>query len=117
MNPPQAGLKSSWQIIEEPKMSETAAGTIAQLAWTVGPWQIVLILVVILLLFGGKRLPELARGLARGLREFRSELKGIKKDVEEEPEAKEPGEKSKPPADDARAKDTAEKPDDEEKAE
>ena len=51
------------------------------------------------------------------MREFRSELKGIKKDVEEEPEAKEPGEKSKPPADDARAKDTAEKPDDEEKAE
>jgi len=77
-------------------MSETAAGTIAQLAWTVGPWQIVLVLVLILILFGGRKLPELARGLGRGLREFRNELRGIKKDIEEEPEEKQADDEEKP---------------------
>ena len=48
-----------------------------------GPWEVVIILAVILLLFGGRKLPELARGLAKGLREFRDEMKGISKDVEE----------------------------------
>ena len=52
--------------------------------WTPGPTEIILVLVVILLLFGGKKLPELARGLGRGLRSFRSELKGIKDDIEDE---------------------------------
>lgn len=54
------------------------------LAWMVGWKEILIILAVILLLFGGKKLPELARGLARGLRSFRDELKGVKKDLEEE---------------------------------
>ena len=44
-------------------------------------WQeIVLIFLVLLLLFGAKRLPELARGLGKGIREF----KGAVKDVEDE---------------------------------
>ncbi|RZL41212.1 MAG: twin-arginine translocase TatA/TatE family subunit, partial [Pedobacter sp.] len=36
-----------------------------------GGSEIVLILVVVLLLFGGKKLPELARGLGKGIREFK----------------------------------------------
>jgi sec-independent protein translocase protein TatA len=48
-----------------------------------GEW--VLILLVVLLLFGGKKLPDLARGLARGLRIFKNELEGAKKDIEEPP--------------------------------
>ena len=47
-----------------------------------GHWEIVIIILAILLLFGGKKLPELARGLGRGLRLFRSEVKGLKDDVE-----------------------------------
>jgi sec-independent protein translocase protein TatA len=47
-----------------------------------GGWEVVVILAVILLLFGGKKLPEMARGLARGMRVFRDELKGIKTDLE-----------------------------------
>ena len=44
-------------------------------------WQeIVLIFLVLLLLFGAKRLPELARGLGKGIREFQ----GAVKDVEDE---------------------------------
>lgn len=37
----------------------------------IGPWQIVLIVLAILLLFGGKKIPELMRGLGKGVREFK----------------------------------------------
>ncbi|NJB37063.1 MULTISPECIES: twin-arginine translocase TatA/TatE family subunit [Flavobacteriaceae] len=36
-----------------------------------GPWQIVLIVLAILLLFGGKKIPELMRGLGSGIKEFK----------------------------------------------
>ena len=36
-----------------------------------GPWQIVLIVLVVLLLFGGKKIPELMKGLGRGISEFK----------------------------------------------
>jgi len=41
----------------------------------VGPWQIVLIVVIVLLLFGGKKIPELMRGLGSGLKEFKNASK------------------------------------------
>jgi len=37
----------------------------------VGPWQIVIIVVLVLLLFGGKKIPELMRGLGQGMNEFK----------------------------------------------
>lgn len=37
----------------------------------VSPWQIVLIVAAILLLFGGKKIPELMRGLGSGIKEFK----------------------------------------------
>lgn len=40
-----------------------------------GPWQIVLIVVVVLLLFGGRKIPELMRGLGGGIKEFKSAVK------------------------------------------
>jgi len=40
-----------------------------------GPWQIVLIVVAILLLFGGKKIPELMRGLGSGIKEFKDASK------------------------------------------
>ena len=36
-----------------------------------GPWQIVLIVLVVLLLFGGRKIPELMRGLGQGMKEFK----------------------------------------------
>ncbi len=45
-------------------------------------WHIVAVLVVVLLLFGGKKVPELARGIGRGLRIFRDEMHGLQQDVE-----------------------------------
>lgn len=43
----------------------------------------VLIVVVILLLFGGKKIPELMRGLGRGIREFNDAKTNVKKEIEE----------------------------------
>ncbi|MDP6571202.1 MAG: twin-arginine translocase TatA/TatE family subunit [Candidatus Marinimicrobia bacterium] len=40
-----------------------------------GPWEAILILVIIILLFGGRKIPELAKGLGRSIREFSTSVK------------------------------------------
>ncbi len=45
-----------------------------------GPWEIIAILVVIVLLFGAKKLPDLARSVGRSARIFKSEVKEMKND-------------------------------------
>ena len=42
----------------------------------VGPWEIILLLLLALLLFGAKRLPEIGRSMGRGLREFKESVSG-----------------------------------------
>ena len=49
--------------------------------FNLGPWEILLILVVVLILFGAKRLPELARGLGQGINEFRDAVDSSKKEI------------------------------------
>lgn len=41
----------------------------------VGPWQVVIIVALILLLFGGKKIPELMKGLGTGIKEFKDATK------------------------------------------
>lgn len=41
----------------------------------IGPWEMVLIFLAILLLFGAKRLPEIAQGLGKGIRDFKRAMK------------------------------------------
>lgn len=48
-----------------------------------GPWEIALIVLAILLLFGAKRIPELARGLGKGIREFKDASREIKREIDE----------------------------------
>jgi sec-independent protein translocase protein TatA len=48
-----------------------------------GTQEIVLILIVVLLLFGGKKIPELMRGLGKGVREFNDAKSNVKKEIEE----------------------------------
>ncbi len=48
----------------------------------IGGWELLLILFVVLLLFGAKRIPDLARGLGKGLREFKEATNEIKTDIE-----------------------------------
>ena len=48
---------------------------------SLGPWEIVLVVFVIIILFGGKKIPELARGLGKALKEFRKTTKDLKDEV------------------------------------
>jgi sec-independent protein translocase protein TatA len=41
----------------------------------IGPWQIAVVVVLVLLLFGGKKIPELMRGLGSGIKEFKDASK------------------------------------------
>ena len=46
-----------------------------------GPWQVVLIVAVALLLFGGKKIPELMRGVGRGIREFQDAKNNVSTEI------------------------------------
>ena len=48
--------------------------------WTPGPLELIIILVVVLVVFGPKRLPDLGRSLGRGMREFKDSVTGKDKD-------------------------------------
>ena len=54
------------------------------LLFNLGAGEITIILFLILLLFGGRKLPELARGLGKGIREFKEAASGAKKEIETE---------------------------------
>ncbi len=62
------------------------------LAMRIGPfgqWEIILILLVIVILFGGKRLPEMAKGIGQSVREFRRGIRGGGEDAEAKAKAAE----------------------------
>jgi sec-independent protein translocase protein TatA len=48
-----------------------------------GGWELVIIVLVIILLFGAKKIPELAKGLGKGIREFKDASKEIKDEIED----------------------------------
>ena len=56
------------------------------LFYAIGPWQIIIIVAVILLLFGGRKIPELMGGLGKGIKEFKKATK--EEDKEEDKEYK-----------------------------
>ena len=62
--------------------------------FNLGPWEILLVLIVILVLFGAKRLPELARGLGLGINEFRDAVDSSKKEIMDVIDPKKPNEKN-----------------------
>lgn len=53
-----------------------------------GTTEIIIILLFVLIFFGGKRIPEFARGLGKGIREFKEAASGIKQEIEKEAEDK-----------------------------
>ncbi len=53
-----------------------------------GTWEIILIVLVILLIFGGKKIPELMRGLGKGVRSFKDGVNGVEEDDQEKGKAK-----------------------------
>ncbi len=45
-----------------------------------GPWQVILIVAIVLLMFGGRKIPELMRGLGKGVKEFKDASNGKEED-------------------------------------
>lgn len=48
-----------------------------------GPWQVILIVAVVLLMFGGKKIPELMKGLGKGVKEFKDATNGKEEEKSE----------------------------------
>ncbi|MBM3832987.1 MAG: twin-arginine translocase TatA/TatE family subunit [Verrucomicrobia bacterium] len=77
-------------------------------AWLNG-WEILLILAAILILFGAKKLPELARGLGQGIREFKKSTREVQEELESaiDMDAPPPTPKKLPPETHARTTESA----------
>lgn len=63
----------------------------------IGPWQVLIIALVIVLLFGGKKIPELMKGVGKGVKSFKEGMSEVEKDIKDikqevESSAKEPDE-------------------------
>ena len=56
---------------------------ITPLVFNLGFWEIVIIALVVLLLFGGKKIPELMKGLGKGVRNFKEGMKEVENDVKD----------------------------------
>lgn len=54
-----------------------------------GMQEVLLIALVVLLFFGGKKIPELMKGLGKGVRSFKEGMNNMEKEIEEEPAKKE----------------------------
>jgi sec-independent protein translocase protein TatA len=53
------------------------------LLFALGPTEIIVILVIVLLLFGGRKIPELMRGLGTGIKEFKDATKEINDEIKD----------------------------------
>ena len=49
----------------------------------IGTWEIVAIVLVVLLLFGGKKIPELMKGLGQGVRSFKQGMNEVEKEIKD----------------------------------
>ena len=59
----------------------TAAIIPALMFLPLGPWELLLIFLAVLLLFGAKRLPEIAQGLGKGIKEFKKAMKDTSAEI------------------------------------
>ena len=73
-----------------------------------GHWEILIIFVVILLIFGAKRIPEMAQGLGKGIREFRTAMRDVQEEIDVNPPANQPAQQ--PPTQTVAQSDQKEKP-------
>ncbi|HDP98107.1 MAG TPA: twin-arginine translocase TatA/TatE family subunit [bacterium] len=49
---------------------------------SIGPAELILLMFIILLVFGSKRLPELARGIGKGVRQFNQAIEDVKEEID-----------------------------------
>jgi sec-independent protein translocase protein TatA len=55
----------------------------------IGTQEVIIVAIIILLLFGGRKIPELMRGLGKGIREFNDAKNTVRKEIEESPNSNE----------------------------
>jgi sec-independent protein translocase protein TatA len=72
----------------------------------IGFWEILIIALVLLLVFGTKRIPQVGRSVGRGLRELRDALPSSRDELEEKPPSEEKPRSELPPATSPRERDT-----------
>ncbi len=72
-----------------------------------GTWEILLILLIILLLFGARRLPEIGGSLGKGIREFKSSVREVDSDVQKELQRGEQQTKQSAPSETESRRDTS----------
>lgn len=65
---------------------------------TPGPLEIIIVLIIVLVIFGPKRLPDLGKSLGRGMREFKDSVTGKDKEHEQLDSVKTVGDSPEPPA-------------------
>ena len=76
-------------------------------AGIIGGWEIVLILAVVLILFGAKKLPELAKGLGQGIKEFKKATRDVTEELSSAmDETPPPPQRRLPPAEASQAEPT-----------
>lgn len=61
----------------------------------IGWGEVIIIMIVILLLFGAWRIPEVMRSLGQGVREFKKSMNEVTSEIEKQPEEKKAGEEKK----------------------
>jgi sec-independent protein translocase protein TatA len=52
--------------------------------FNLGPWELMLVLLVVLLVFGAKRLPEIGQSMGKGIREFKKSIREVRNEIEDE---------------------------------
>jgi len=67
-------------------------------AGMLGGWEIILILAVVLILFGAKKLPELAKGLGTGIKEFKKATREVTDEISNASEDTQPPARKLPPS-------------------
>ena len=50
----------------------------------IGPWEIVALVAIVLLLFGGRKIPELMKGLGKGVKSFKEGMNEVEKEIKED---------------------------------
>jgi len=85
-----------YKIREEASMLNTFL-----LLFGLGTTEIILIVLVVLLLFGGRKIPELMRGIGKGVKSFKDGMRGMEEELKDSPKKESPPEKNSPPQDPA----------------
>ncbi|MCR5352578.1 MAG: twin-arginine translocase TatA/TatE family subunit [Bacteroidales bacterium] len=53
----------------------------------IGPWQLIILALVVLLLFGGKKIPELMKGIGKGVKSFKEGMNEVEDQIEKSDES------------------------------